>query len=106
LTIETVPHNAKVALDDALLPPDTRQLEMVKDYAVHMVWAAAPGYRAKSEWIRFDADSISVKIALDARVSRQRGDGGKDAFRRPLSDSPPPSDALPAPAASGASPPR
>jgi serine/threonine-protein kinase len=80
LIVETVPHTARVALDEALLPADTRQLDMSKDYASHRVWAAAPGYRPKSQWIRFDAETVSVKIVLDRR--QQRSDGGREAFRR------------------------
>lgn len=89
LMVETVPHTARVALDEALLPPDTRQVDMSKDYASHRVWAAAPGYRPKSQWVRFDAEAVSVKIVLDRR--QPRGDGAKEALRRTI-----PGDLVPA----------
>jgi len=86
LMVETVPHTARVALDEALLPPDTRQVDMSKDYASHRVWAAAPGYRPKSQWVRFDAEAVSVKIVLDRR--QPRSDGAKEALRRSIAAEP------------------
>ena len=73
LTLEMVPAHARVSIDDALLPPNSRLVEVAKDAVVHKIRAEALGYRGKTEWVRFDSDDIAVKINLDPMTSSRKG---------------------------------
>jgi serine/threonine-protein kinase len=64
LRVETVPGFARVGVDKTLLPADAHDVAMVKDHARHRVWAEAPGYHARAEWVRFDNDEVSIKLTL------------------------------------------
>jgi tRNA A-37 threonylcarbamoyl transferase component Bud32 len=70
ITVETVPEDARVTVDGALLPP-SRQLDgFTRDNAVHKVRAEAPGYRAKAEWVRFDTDEVTVRMTLERKARK------------------------------------
>jgi len=81
LTVETTPKYAKVSIDDAFLPANTQAMEISKDNALHRVRAEAPGFRPKTEWVRFDSEDIVVKIALEPNgtpLRKGRKDGPRD----------------------------
>jgi hypothetical protein len=83
LIVNTLPRSAKVLLDDAPLPSDRRELDLPRDEATHRISAAAPGYRAKVEWVRFDVEHVAIDIVLDpyrAHGQRRSADG-KEARR-------------------------
>jgi serine/threonine-protein kinase len=85
LVITTIPKWATVALDDAALPADRRELELPQDNVTHRIWAAAPGYHPRAKWIRLDAADMSVKMVLESRPGpRQDGEpsSGREALRR------------------------
>jgi serine/threonine-protein kinase len=71
LTVDTVPENARVTVDGALLPADGRLTGFTRDNALHKVRAEAPGYRAKAEWVRFNADDIAVQLTLEPKKARK-----------------------------------
>jgi serine/threonine-protein kinase len=73
LTLEMVPTHARVSIDDAFLPSNSHLVEVAKDAVVHKIRAEALGYRAKTEWVRFDSDDIAVKISLDPTTSSRKG---------------------------------
>jgi hypothetical protein len=79
LTVETVPENARVLVDGALLPANGDMTGFAKDNAMHKVRAEAPGFRAKMEWVRFDSEEVTVQINLDPASRKGRKDG-KDAL--------------------------
>ena len=61
-------------------------VEVPRDNVLHRIWVAAPGFRPKAEWVRFDAAELAVNIVLDPRTStRQAHDEstGREALRRP-----------------------
>ncbi|HEY3593791.1 MAG TPA: serine/threonine-protein kinase, partial [Polyangiaceae bacterium] len=69
LKIATVPSLAKVGIDGSFLPLDAHDAVMAKDDAAHRVWAEAPGYQSKAEWVRLDQDQVSVTLTLTANPS-------------------------------------
>jgi serine/threonine protein kinase len=85
LTLETVPTNARVSIDDAFLPPNAHVMEVVKDAVLHKVRAEALGYRGKTDWVRFDADDVAVKISLDPIPSSRKGrkESGREGTAMP-----------------------
>ena len=76
LTLEIEPENARVLVDGALLPSGGEIAKFAKDDAMHKVRAEAPGFRPKSEWIRFDSDNVTVRMSLKPAAPRGRKDGG------------------------------
>jgi serine/threonine-protein kinase len=90
LLVDTEPENARVLVDGALLSSNGEIAKFSKDNALHKVRAEAPGFRAKTEWVRFDSDDVTVRISLDpaSRKARKEGKEGREA-------APPPSDATP-----------
>jgi serine/threonine-protein kinase len=94
LVIDTRPRSATVAIDDATIAGDRRQLEVPRDNVLHRIWVAAPGFRPKAEWVRFDGAELAVNIVLDPRAvwaapavsrsTRQQRDesSGREAMRR------------------------
>jgi serine/threonine-protein kinase len=64
LDVETVPSSARVGIDGSLLPIDARQVVMVNDRAAHRVWAEAPGFQTKAEWVRLEGDQLTVRLVL------------------------------------------
>ena len=73
LTLETVPSNARVSIDDASLPFNVHVVEAAKDTVLHKIRAEALGYRGKTEWVRFDSDDVAVKISLDPIAPSRKG---------------------------------
>jgi serine/threonine-protein kinase len=73
LTMETVPKGAHVSIDDASLPLNAQLVEMPKDTVLHKIRAEAPGYRPKTDWVRFDSDDVAVKITLDPMTPGRKG---------------------------------
>ena len=67
ITVQTVPEDARVTVDGALLPPEGQLDGFIRDNAVHKVRAEAPGYRAKAEWVRFDANDVTVRLTLEKK---------------------------------------
>ena len=92
LTVETVPKNARVSVDDAFLPPNAQVVEMAKDTILHKIRAEALGYRGRTEWVRFDSDDVAVKITLDPVTSSRKGrkDSGREGTVASLPAAPPP----------------
>jgi serine/threonine-protein kinase len=73
ITLEMVPTHARVSIDDAFLPPNANLVEVAKDTVVHKIRAEAPGYRGKTDWVRFDSDDIALKISLEPVTSSRKG---------------------------------
>jgi eukaryotic-like serine/threonine-protein kinase len=71
LTVETTPDNARVLVDGASLPVHGEPVEFPKDHALHKVRAEAAGFRAKTEWVRFDSKDVTVQISLEPASSRK-----------------------------------
>jgi serine/threonine protein kinase len=103
LTVEAVPRNARVSVDDAVLPPNTQVVEIAKDTVLHKIRAEAVGYRGKTEWVRFESDDVAVKITLDPMGSLRRG--RKESGREGPMASPPLVAGEPAPPSVVAAPP-
>jgi serine/threonine-protein kinase len=84
LSVEPFPMFASVGIDDALLPAGVREIVMRRDHAAHRVWAEAPGYRSKAEWVRFDAEEIALKLVLNPSQAGRpaRRESSRDAARR------------------------
>jgi serine/threonine-protein kinase len=94
LTVETEPKNARISVDDALLPSDGVLAGFPQDNALHKVRAEAPGYQTKTEWVRFDSEDLNVQISLDlapSRKGRKDGKEGKEAQPRSVDSPVPPS---------------
>ncbi|HKQ68861.1 MAG TPA: serine/threonine-protein kinase [Polyangiaceae bacterium] len=72
-TVEAVPKNASVSIDDVWLPPNARVVEMTRDTVLHKIRAEALGYRAKTEWVRFDSADVTVKISLEPLTPSRKG---------------------------------
>src|SRR5215471_4857400 len=64
LTVVIVPSSARIGVDGSLLPPDTHDVVMPHDRAAHRVWAEAPGYQTRAEWVRLDDEQVVVKLTL------------------------------------------
>jgi serine/threonine-protein kinase len=82
LTVETVPKNARISVDDAFLPANGELVTFPKDNALHKVRAEAPGFKAKAAWVRFDSEEVTVHINLDSGVpkkGRKEGDAQSPA---------------------------
>jgi len=80
LTVECVPHSARISVDDAFLPSSGEPVRFPKDNALHKVRAEAPGLKAKAEWVRFDSDEVTVQINLDSGAPRKgKKDGGAES---------------------------
>jgi serine/threonine-protein kinase len=81
LTVETEPENARVLVDGAVLSGNGEIATFPKDHAMHKVRAEAPGFRPRTEWVRFDSEDVSLQINLDpgpVRKGRKEGKEGKD----------------------------
>jgi eukaryotic-like serine/threonine-protein kinase len=76
LTLEIEPENARVLVDGALLPSSGEIAKFAKDDGMHKVRAEAPGFRPKSEWVRFDSDNVVVRMSLKPAPAKGRKDGG------------------------------
>jgi eukaryotic-like serine/threonine-protein kinase len=80
LTVEADPENARILVDGALLPPNGQLVGFAKDNALHKVRAEAPGYRPKTEWVRFDSDDVTLQISLELAPKKGRKEkDGKDS---------------------------
>jgi serine/threonine-protein kinase len=87
LTVETVPRNARVSVDDAFLPVGGELVRFPKDNALHKVRADAQGFKAKAEWVRFDSEEVTVQINLDPGAPKK---GKKDGAGESSGPSPAP----------------
>jgi eukaryotic-like serine/threonine-protein kinase len=67
IQIKTTPEDAKVYIDDVLLPGTPPTGKFPKDGASHKLRVEAPGYVTKSEYVTCDADR-TVEVALDRLV--------------------------------------
>jgi len=76
LTLEIEPENARVLVDGAFLPSNGESAKFAKDDAMHKVRAEAPGFRPKSEWVRFDSNDVTVRMSLEPARPKGRKDGG------------------------------
>ncbi|HMJ52509.1 MAG TPA: serine/threonine-protein kinase [Polyangiaceae bacterium] len=98
LTVETVPKNARISVDDALLPADGELAGFPQDNALHKVRAEAPGYQTQTEWVRFDSADVNVQISLDpgpSRKGRKDGKEGREAQPRSVDAPVPPASISP-----------
>ena len=99
LTVEIEPENARVLVDGAFLPSNSEIAKFAKDDGMHKVRAEAPGFRPKSEWVRFDSDNVTVRMSLEP-AHKGRKDGGapsqsgttQETETRRRSPAPPPID--------------
>jgi len=71
LSVETIPSSARVGVDGTLLPFDAHDVVMVNDHAAHRVWAEAPGFQTRAEWIKLEGDQVAIKLIL-APIERSR----------------------------------
>jgi serine/threonine-protein kinase len=88
LKVATEPENAHVLVDGVLLSSNGETVKFPKDGAMHKVRAEAPGYRPRTEWVRFDSEELSLQINLDAgpsRKGRKESKEGKEAKEAPPS---------------------
>ena len=76
LTLEIEPEHARVLVDGAFLPDNAQIAKFAKDDGMHKVRAEAPGFRPKSEWVRFDSDEVTVRMSLKPAPQKGRKDGG------------------------------
>jgi serine/threonine protein kinase len=82
LTVDTEPENARVLVDGVLLTSNGEPAKFSKDNVLHKVRAEAPGFKPKTEWVRFDSDDLAVQLSLDpgpARKGRKEGKEGREA---------------------------
>jgi hypothetical protein len=64
LKVQVTPDFARIGIDGSLLPARTREIVMATDQAAHRVWAEAPGYQTRAEWIRLDGREMSLQLTL------------------------------------------
>jgi eukaryotic-like serine/threonine-protein kinase len=72
LVVDTEPGHARVLVDGALLPANGELVKFAKDNGLHKVRAEAPGFKAKTEWVRFDSEDVTVQISLDPVARKGR----------------------------------
>jgi eukaryotic-like serine/threonine-protein kinase len=87
IQIKTTPEDAKVFIDDVLLPGSPPTGKFPKDGASHKLRVEAPGYISKSEYVTCDEDR-TVEVTLDRAV---RGGSGA-AVKAHKDPEPPPVD--------------
>jgi eukaryotic-like serine/threonine-protein kinase len=98
LMVDTEPENARVLVDGALLPANGEAVTFSKDNALHKIRAEAPGFKTKTEWVRFDSEDVTVQLSLDPTSRKVRKDlkEGREATPSPLAEATaPPSIASP-----------
>jgi serine/threonine protein kinase len=65
VAVKATPPEAKIFLDDALLPGNPVTSSFPKDGAAHVLRVEAPGYDKKTQLVTFDQTRTSLDIALD-----------------------------------------
>lgn len=105
LIFETSPKSARISVDDALLPPNEDTAEFPQDKALHKVRVEAPGFRGRTEWVRFDSDDVTLQVGLDPAAKKGRKAENKEGRDGSLSSTSAEAASAPATAPTGTSPP-
>lgn len=67
LTLSVVPTDASIFLDDAPLPPGSREVRLPRDANEHKLRVEAPGYRPAKQTIKLDDASKHISVVLAAQ---------------------------------------
>jgi serine/threonine-protein kinase len=65
VTVRATPAEAKIFFDDAALDGNPATSSFKRDAVKHRVRAEAPGFSPKSEWVTFEARTMTMELILD-----------------------------------------
>jgi serine/threonine protein kinase len=116
VAVKATPPEAKIFLDDALLPGNPVTSAFPKDGAAHMLRVEAPGYDKKTQLVTFDQTRASLDIALDKETKhlavwhppahgKSSGGGDTNTAPQPPQNDPPQTTATTAAAPTSTNPP-
>ena len=93
VTVRATPAQAKIFFDDGVLEGNPATSSFRRDVVKHRVRVEAPGFTPKSEWVTFDAPTMTIELILDpeptASPKSSGSNSGANAKKPPTAPTPP-----------------